>query len=633
MILGLNEEKKFTKQGYDLDFIERVQPHGNINFKISDSFFQTGKGYHSILNVYQYPSRDLSELWLQELMLINGTRSLMPVKTEDSRETRKQLNHDIGEKQTRITNNAKLLDNQREIEEISDLQTLASELDSGNTQMAGFYTKIIVSAKTEKELTERISEIIDTTNKFKFAIHLGELDYEYSTPFVPPSLHKLMPNGRKATKVKLDTLAAGYFYNHTSLSDPHGDYYGFTNTNGAINFDLFHGDKKRTIPFLISVGKPKMGQEIVINALIENNFARGNFIREIDMDGTSIERTKNLGGIVLSLSGEENRINPFQVFPNATNSTGEVADERRSFAMHVTKMKNLLQAINDSVTGDDLTVFSTILTDFYISKGLWYRNPNLHLDELRITKVNSEECPVLSDFINYIYTYERKATSTKNTNHLVLVSIQRFKTSFEGLAQSHPEIFDGVTLFQDISKEKVVSFDFSGLSSEPDIFNAQLYSVLSLIGADIINNSKRNKQLAKEIKHFIPEQYLLNIGAGQNILDPHCPIGAQYLGTLLENMSSNDAGLILSVRSLQGILFNSGADTGKDPYVVAVKKIFGLMQYRLFNQVPETDIPLLTSALSGSMTEGELSLLTGLEEGQFFMSIANVRNLLFTMNL
>ncbi|GHU38435.1 hypothetical protein FACS1894192_10120 [Bacilli bacterium] len=633
MILGINEEKKLTKQGFDLDFIERVQPHGNINFKISDSFFQTGKGYHTILNVYQYPSRDLSELWLQELMLINGTRSLMPVKTEDSRETRKQLNRDIGEKQTRVSDNAKLLDNQRELEEIGDLQILASELESGNTQMSGFYTKIIVSAKTEKELSEKVSEIIDTANKFKFAIHLGELDYEYATPFVPPSLHKLMPNGRKATKVKIDTLAAGYFYNYTSLSDPHGDYYGFTNTNGAINWDLFHNDKKRTTPFVISVGKPKMGQEVVINALIENNFGRGNFIREVDMDGSSVERTRSLGGIVLSLSGAENRINPFQVFPNATNSTGEVADERRSFAMHITKMKNLFQAINNSVTGDDLTVFSSILTEFYISKGLWYRNSSLFIDELRITKVKAEECPTLSDFINYIYTYERQANSKTNTSQFVLQSIQRIKTSFEGLAQSHPEIFDGVTLFQDISKEKVVTFDFSGLSSEPDIFNAQLYSVLSLIGADIINNSKRNKQLAKERKNFIPEQYLLNIGAGQNLLDPNFPIGAQYLGNLLENMASNDAGLILSVRSLQGILFDSGADTGKDPYVIAVKKIFGLMQYRLFNQVPETDIPLLASALSGSMTEGELSLLTGLEEGQFFMSIANVRNLLFTMNL
>lgn len=42
--------RKYTKQGYDLDFLQKVQPKGNINFK-PDLFYYGGDGYYTVLHL------------------------------------------------------------------------------------------------------------------------------------------------------------------------------------------------------------------------------------------------------------------------------------------------------------------------------------------------------------------------------------------------------------------------------------------------------------------------------------------------------------------------------------------------------------------------------------------------------
>ena len=53
------------------------------------------------------------------------------------------------------------------------------------------------------------------------------------------------------------------------------------------------------------------------------------------------------------------------------------------------------------------------------------------------------------------------------------------------------------------------------------------------------------------------------------------------------------------------------------------------MQYRVFAQTAETDIPLLANALAGSMNKSELETLPKLRKKQLFMNIAGVGNLVF----
>ena len=204
------------------------------------------------------------------------------------------------------------------------------------------------------------------------------------------------------------------------------------------------------------------------------------------------------------------------------------------------------------------------------------------------------------------------------------------------MLQSHAGIFEGTTEFQEISTEQVVTFDFSGLKGQPTIFNAQVFSVLSLVSADIVNNGKKCKQLLKinsQLQETDMAHYIVNIGEAQNLIQPKYQRSVNLLADMMDSMGDNYAGVILSVNSLQGVLFERGSGNHHDPYVTAVKRIFGLMQYRVFAQTSETDIELLANALAGSMNQSELETLPRLSKGQLFMNIAGVGNLVFNQEL
>ncbi|GAB6739976.1 hypothetical protein BOVMAS10_20760 [Streptococcus uberis] len=127
--------------------------------------------------------------------------------------------------------------------------------------------------------------------------------------------------------------------------------------------------------------------------------------------------------------------------------------------------------------------------------------------------------------------------------------------------------------------------------------------------------------------------YIVNISDAQTLINPKFESSVTLLADIIDSMGDNYAGVVLSVNSLQGLLFEEGAGSHKDPYILAVKRIFGLMQYRVFAQTDETSIPLLANALAGSMNQSELETLPRLSRGQLFMNIAGVGNIVFNQQL
>jgi len=127
--------------------------------------------------------------------------------------------------------------------------------------------------------------------------------------------------------------------------------------------------------------------------------------------------------------------------------------------------------------------------------------------------------------------------------------------------------------------------------------------------------------------------YIVNISEAQTLINPKYESSVKLLADIIDSMGENFAGVVLSVNSLRGILFESGSATFKDPYVTAVQRIFGLMQYRVFAQTDDTSVPLLANALSGSMNQSELETLPRLTKGQLFMNISSVGNIVFNQQL
>ena len=634
--LSKRRQRQLKADGYDLAFLSQIQPQGNIDFARNDRYWTSGDGCHTVLHFYEYPSEDLDRFWLSDLMLIPGTQAFLSIYRENSKVIRQEITDSIEEKSTRITGNSKLTDNQKELDEIKDLQELNREITKKNISILGMYVRIFVPASTKEGLFRRVEDIKDKTSNFKSTILSGELDFEYHAPFIPAQYQIDLPNRRRGIPVKPHDLAGGYFFNHTKLEDQRGVYLGWTPTRGAVNFNFLERDERRTRSFMIISGNPKMGQRSFLLKHTDGLYAKGNFIRNFDANGTFLDQTRKQHGLILDLSGEANRINIFQVFPTVTNEEGTEVDKKKSYNLHIEKLKNIFKLLNDEATGDDLTTLGQILNEFYIEEGLWARNPTLTPEKLKATELVTDEYPILSDFVMYVEDYQDKLQSKKHTNKIELSSVNRIYNTFNELLTTNADMFEGTTEFQDISREQVVTFDLSGLKAMPNLLNAQIFSVLSLVSADIVNHGKRCKQFLKaspEKSEMDMPHYIVNISEAQTLINPKYESSVKLLADIIDSMGENFAGVVLSVNSLRGILFESGSATFKDPYVTAVQRIFGLMQYRVFAQTDDTSVPLLANALSGSMNQSELETLPRLTKGQLFMNISSVGNIVFNQQL
>ena len=341
--LSKRRQRQLKADGYDLAFLSQIQPQGNIDFARNDRYWTSGDGCHTVLHFYEYPSEDLDRFWLSDLMLIPGTQAFLSIYRENSKVIRQEITDSIEEKSTRITGNSKLTDNQKELDEIKDLQELNREITKKNISILGMYVRIFVPASTKEGLFRKVEDIKDKTSNFKSTILSGELDFEYHAPFIPAQYQIDLPNRRRGIPVKPHDLAGGYFFNHTKLEDQRGVYLGWTPTRGAVNFNFLERDERRTRSFMIISGNPKMGQRSFLLKHTDGLYAKGNFIRNFDANGTFLDQTRKQHGLILDLSGEANRINIFQVFPTVTNEEGTEVDKKKSYNLHIEKLKNIFK--------------------------------------------------------------------------------------------------------------------------------------------------------------------------------------------------------------------------------------------------------------------------------------------------
>ena len=189
--------------------------------------------------------------------------------------------------------------------------------------------------------------------------------------------------------------------------------------------------------------------------------------------------------------------------------------------------------------------------------------------------------------------------------------------------------------FEDFSNEQVVTFDLSGIQNT-ELLNIQLYQVLSIISSYAVANGRRVSEYFRRgiiggDKSQRPHS-IITINGAHKLFNYRYSESLNFLKDLIENVSSNYSAFIMEMSSLDNILLNANSTDAVD-YVLATRAIFSMMTYRVFSQLGDLTIPRLADALQGEMTESELSSLKYLRDGDFFLNIASVKNLVFKHKL
>ena len=612
----------------------RVQPQGGS--KYFSHYIQYGDGCVTYLRIYDYPREGLGRMWLKELLQQDHVVSFLAVESLDTKKVEEKAAKSINEKESRIDINGKTTDNNREAQEVGDLLDLIDDMTRKHEKMKGISIRLAVYDLTEDKLMTRVKKIRDEASQFKSTVMLDELYFEQEALFTSPESHDELLNAPSHRPIKSRDLAGGYFLDHTKLEDKTGSYFGKTKTDGVIQLDWLLKNQFRTRPFMLISGTPNMGQGTFSIALIDDNFAQNHFIRNINLDQSPFlnNYTENNLGILIDMAGSRNKINIFQVFQGATNEKGET-DEIKSFSLHIAKLKNMFEVLKPDATADDCDVFEDLATAFYCqypseNNPLWYRNPLLHLKELKATKVPASEYPTLKDFVGYI---EGQLVLAKTAE--MERSYRRILSTFVKLLNTKPDVFEGTTNFTDLSEEHLVTFDLSGLIGTPDYLNVQLFSVMALISYDVIQNGKTQRQRLKTNPRLLEsevEHYIVNITDIGKMLNPRTPSSSELTLQMIDALSQNYAGIIVQAGSFQTILNSGGSGFKAERYQAAMKSIFGMMNYRVFGQTSSADKQLLADILQEEISPYELDAITTLEQGQLYLNIAGRQSIIFSQD-
>ncbi|OKA30414.1 hypothetical protein BJR06_29360, partial [Bacillus cereus] len=154
--LGKKEQQKYRSEGYDLGFIQRVQPQGGIKF--NERYIAQGDCYVACLNVYSL-AEDIPPLWLTTLMNNKDTLSSFDVATANKEEVVKDINRSISELKDRMTSERRSTDRDDANWELENLKLFARSITQQGEIVKLVKIRIYIYDPVLEQLEKRIGDL------------------------------------------------------------------------------------------------------------------------------------------------------------------------------------------------------------------------------------------------------------------------------------------------------------------------------------------------------------------------------------------------------------------------------------------------------------------------------------------
>jgi hypothetical protein len=636
--IGEYDKKKLILNGYDLGMIARTQPQGNV--KVHSGYIEMGNCFVTFLNVYKFPKNQLPFFWLAPIVNQDGVIATLSIGTENAAEIKPDIDRALGELYSRI-NDDKIMptDQMQAVQDQQQLFELYNNMYSSSETLKKIFLRLMVYDTTHEGLFKHVEAIIENYYAFSMARFIDEQPYELQSLWMPISEQERLPNKRKGKLIESYDLGGSYPFDYINCIDEGGTYFGHTLTNGAFIFNPYRLSGKRTRAFSLVAGNSGMGKSTFLQMLNDDAFDRGNFICNFDVTGEYIESTKKQNGVIINTASEGNRVNMFEIFPTVTDADGNIS-EIGSFNQNVNKIKTVAHIMEPSLTPHDLNLLDNLLIDFYIKEEMWTENPKHNSEKIKVLGLPHEQYPTLEGFIIFLEWEQDSIKNNLSSDQQQITSINNIVQTFKKMQSKHSDIFDGFTNIPDLSKEKVITFDMSGVkaissgSTSESLFQAQFFSYLSLISSNVLLNGKKyrsrikNGELHDDNLSFNIDYYYINIDEAEDYFKVNFPDVVNMLANMMEQMRKNYCAITLAFPTLKDIYIDNSTTTKYEEYSMAVNKIFGLFQYFHFFNLPSNDITSLKKYFekNSSVSIEQLDTLQELEKGDILTIISGERS-------
>ncbi|MCK8605672.1 bifunctional adenosylcobinamide kinase/adenosylcobinamide-phosphate guanylyltransferase [Leuconostoc citreum] len=613
-------------KGNNVDLIEEVQNPSGLVFHTN--YFDDGMSATAIINVYDYPKTPQPAGWFKELINQKNTITQLKIGTNDKQEVQDSL-----QKATLALNskaNSEYTAQGDALEAAADFQINMSDLNqarNGREIYKRLYVRLMVSDVSPEALRKRVKEIQQSLSAYRMKVYPAEQATHFKQFFVPASEIENQVIKDKGFPMKALALAGTYAFNQTFIAHPRGTYLGLTTQRGEVMYDPSYNDSHTQLTaYNLIVGGERSGKSAFAKKNLPGLIARGDTAWVFDKSDEWRDLVDYYFGVTLTLDGSQNIINILQVFGTVLNAEGQV-DVIGSFNQHRSKINTYYATLNPQADQKELEMLGNLVTDFYIEKRMWSPSPRDNPQDLRVIGLRNEDYPILEDFETFL---ETRNMMTRNMTQPAVERLDNILSTIRSLIENHGDMVNGITTMPDLSHERLVRFDTSGLSRlKSDLYNAQYFTILSLMESYITINGTKQRQRIKtgeintkssDRQKVYPKYFWWVQDEADDIFNAKHALGISFGDNLMAQHGKDFFGMMAIFPGLKNVV-PTGQFQDSDASRAA-SSFFGRFPKQIIGRLSTADTKRLRAVVSETnITNGQLSALQNIGQGDFLMNL------------
>ena len=607
-------EEVFTKI-MNLNDNDASPSHGTLNERLipeeiefHQNYYKVGKRYAQTVVVYDYPA-SIPDLLIKKIIGKYNDNVILDVCKKDENKVISDISNSLNELESRgdiVQGTTERIDTQVEFEK---LKMVYNDITNGNEQILFVTLRILVADTDKEEVFNRSKKIIDDLKL------MGLSAYVPTNLMFSEFLSTITSSGNtiETPFPVFDTLAPQYPFAHQQYLDDTGMFWGYTKTGGLTILNTFLRTRVRNSYDLLAFGLKGGGKSVTLKALLEDQLLIGNKVLVLDIENEYWHMAKVYDGQVIKMNGSS-RINPLQIMKSVdADAEDDVLPEeenKKNFTVEISRIRTFMKMYLPEISMYTLEVFMDLVVEALADKEIY--------PETSVENISPATFPTFS------FVLEKIQGKLKNSSLLAEKMFSAYSDLEIYLRQlctggAYGGMFDGETNV-DIKNNRLVVFNVKALSEMAEnVYNAQLFNILSIMWSEVCKNQRLNDNL---INPWDRSSVVCLIDEAHRFISTKYPQVTDFILNLVRRSRKYISGLWFATQSILDFIPNGDLNSANE-----IKTIFSLVQYKMIlKQSGEGDMISKLSQMIPQFTSAELNSTTSFIPGEMLISLGSGRN-------
>ncbi len=575
------------------------------SISVRDNHFIVDGQYITSLIIKSFPSF-VSDFQLANLICNRYDDCLITMDVEENskqsvvKQVKNSVNELSGRANVKYQRTTDHLDNASDYQVMSELY---NNLVNGYEQIISVTYRIYVRADTLEAMQTRLKDIVNDLAEFSMQgfVRVNEQLEEYKALVTPSNYIQ--------TSLPLhDTYKKQFPFYDECLIDNQGIYLGESQSGGIVAIDFFNRTSGRESYDMIAFGTKGSGKTIFLKSMIQKQIMQGNKVFTIDIENEYGTLCKVLSGTNISFN-RYSSINPLQI-RNAVVSSVDDDETETNFESELSRILTFLHIYAPSLSADSIELMRTSLIELYRRYDI-----TEHTD---ISSLTATDFPTFKELSALLSSNLYEADGQTFRKNYAQSDLEAYRELIRVCNALSSQTMFGSHTNVNYEDSQFVVFNVKALSEMNDnIFNAQLFNIISIMWSEVCKNVLKNTPNSPMRDRV---RVVCIADEAHRFLNSNNPIVLSFFEKLLRRSRKYDAGLWFATQSILDIN-PEGTDAGFN----VLRTLFSNIQYKVILKQQSNCFKHLQSTFY-QLTESEVTSTADFTSGQMIILLGAGRH-------